>query len=173
MAKFDMFGYRAEEIKSHSSLLTNERIDLILKQVDFWQMESWKKVCVPNVQAYFSSLVTLFTNVFVVFDPEDIESIVKDFNNFWNLYIKLQEEKEQNLKNVFTLLFICDAINRKIKAILQSFGYFFRKEEKTVKTIERALKVIEEGGGFFGGTKPQPIKPGAVQGVAQNPDKPK
>lgn len=151
-----------EQISSHSSLLTNKRIDLILQKIDIYKEASWSNPCIPNIEKYFANLYTLFDNIFVLLNKEEIEKIKYHFNFYWFVKNSLQDRNNQNMKNVFTLLFICDTVNRIMKAALQRYEYFFRFQMKSVARIEDGLKIIEEGGGLFGG----------VQRISADKDKP-
>lgn len=166
MAAQDIYGMRTEEIRSHSSYLTNIRLDIVFRKLDMCQEEAWKNPCLPNIKDYFAELNCVFSNVFVVFDVDDIKRIKQLFGRYWRLFVSMQDKGNQTARNMYAMLFVCDEINRVIKGLLQSFNYFFRKEQKAVKTIEKALEVISEGGGFFGGKAPE------VQAVPAGTDKP-
>lgn len=163
MPKGEDFGFTIpEQIASHSSVLTNRRIDIILQKIDYWKEESWARPCVPNVERYFANLYSLFDNVFVVLNQNEIEEIVRCFAKYWELKNTLQNKENQNLKNVYGMLFICDNLNRIMKAGLQKYEYFFRIGTRDVHRIEDGLKIIHAGGGIFG----------KVSRVPSNADKP-
>lgn len=142
-----------EEIRSHSSVLTNTRLDIIFRKIDMYKEEVWNNLCVPNLKRYFSAIYAAYDNVFPVFSPEENGEIKKGIEAFYTEFFSLLDKKKQNIDTCFKMLFILDKINRLIKAYLQKRQYFFKTGAPDIKGIERSIEVIEAGGGFFGGSK--------------------
>lgn len=145
------------EVRSHSSILTNERINLLLLKVDQNNEICWRQPTLKNVENYMASLITLFNNVFVVFqDERELNNIVKLWEDFYSKFLKLRikvtVEEDVSLSDIFALIILLDRINRRIKTALQRMQYFFRVEEMNIKGLDRALEIIESGGGIFGGS---------------------
>jgi hypothetical protein len=141
-----------ETIASHSSFLTNRRIDDILKEIDRTKLNCWRNPCLPNLEEYFSAIYCLFDEVFSVLSKKEIEKLKAYFSRYWETYTQIKTDRtKQNIKTLYFLLFICDKINQSLRAGLQKYGYFFVKYAREPKRIEEALAVIEAGGGIFGG----------------------
>ena len=152
-----------EIIVSHSSFLTNRRIDEILREMDQAKLRSWRNPCIPNIEEYFSALYCLFDEVFSIFSQKELEKLKTYFSQYWDTYISIKTDRSKaSIKNLFALLFICDKISQTLRAGLQKYGYFFVKVGREPKRIEEALAVIERGGGIFGG----------VPKLSENADKP-
>lgn len=149
-----------DQINSHSSVLTNRRLDITLQQINYWKTTSRSKVppIMPDIQEYFSNLCTLFDDVYTILNPNEILEMKYYFEEYWKLFVLLMSDKsKQNIQNMYKLLNICNHIDRSLKAGLQKYEYFFRIGTRDVKKIEEGKKILQSGGGFFGGTS----KPGS------------
>jgi len=142
-----------DEIRSHSSFLTNKRLDIVITKLDYYKEEAWATPNIPNIGRYFACLYTLFDNVFSVLHKEHLDNLKILFTDYWNKYNTLQDEKKQSFRTVYELLFICDEINREMKWSLQRYEYFFKLGTQSVKSTETGLAIIHQGGGFFGGSR--------------------
>lgn len=85
----DVDSFSREEISSHSSLLTNRRLDIMFARLDEVRIEAWNNICVPNLKAYFSVLSGIYNNIFSVFDEEEIKSIKNYFDSYHQLFFFL------------------------------------------------------------------------------------
>ena len=174
-----------KEISSHSSKLTNQRLAYILLDIDRWNQECYRNPCIPNIEAYFSSVYTFYNNTFPVFLPKENEQLLKIFRKYFQLYFGVKTAKKVSPTVVFYMIFLIDRLNRLMKGFLQKRKYFFKLMPGKVVGVEKSLEVIEQGGAFFGGVKPAERKfdipereavtsrAGAVQGVSTDTDKPK
>lgn len=153
-AAMNAFG-RKDYVTSHSSFLTNDRIDVILRNMDNWKVLSWQTPTVINISKYFSNLYNFYDNVFMILREEAqtfIQGKFREYFRAWFLMLERQEgEAKDNLMRNYKLLILLDIINYEIKADLQRGQYFFRTEERDIKRIEDGLKKLKEGGGLFGG----------------------
>ena len=146
-------GERKIEITSHSSKLTNQRLAYIFFDIDKWNQVCYQNPNLPNIEGYFSSIYTLYNNVFSIFNPEENKKIIPLFKQFFSIYFKIKTSEKADPRILFYMLFILDRINRLIKAFLQKRKYFFKLSAQKVTGVDETLKVLEEGGAFFGGFK--------------------
>jgi len=147
-----------EEIASHSSLLTNRRLDIMFQRLDEFRIKAWCNPCIPDVRDFFSVISGIYNNVYIVFDEKENKKILSHFNDFHKIYFSVQtDEEEQSIGNVYKMLLMLDRIQRLIVGYFQKRRYFFRIEQKDVKGVERAIEVMEQGGGFFGVDKVQAV----------------
>jgi hypothetical protein len=146
-------GYsEKEEIMSHSAYLTNFRLSKIMEEIDRDKVQCWKNTKVENVICYFASTYALFDSIYFLMDPKNELKEVRDkFAEYWKLYVKVTQVKgEQKSEHVYAMLMLVDDINRKMKAVLQGYRYFFRTGFMDAKRIEDCLTVLKEKGGIFG-----------------------
>lgn len=150
-----MTPIRKDEIASHSSVLTNDRIDNILRAVDNWKINSWIIPSEENVRHYFANVFCLFDNVFMILTADArliVDNGLRDYLTLWFKLVRNEIEGEDQKKlTLWHLLTLLDAINWEIRGDLQKYQYFFRTEVKDIKKVEEALIKLKEGGGIFGG----------------------
>lgn len=140
-----------ETIASHSSFLTNRRIDIVLREVDAWEIQAWSRPKIQHVESYFAALKCLFHEVFTALNESELKLLKNKFEEYWENYVEtLKNQAKHTPKQLYGLLFICDSINRIIRAALQRHGYFFVKIRREPRCIEDVLKIVEGGGGIFG-----------------------
>jgi len=141
-----------EEITSHSSLLTNRRLDIMFLRLDDVGVEAWSNICVPNIKAYFSVLRGIYNNVFSVFDEEENEEIKKYFGAYNKMFFSLfQEFPEVNRYKVcYEILFVLDHLQKMIIGFLQKRQFFFRMGKPNIKGIEQALALYKKRGKMKG-----------------------
>lgn len=154
-------NYTLEEIRSHSSVLTNLRLDLVFSLIDRRKLDAWDNPILDNVKKYFSALYTAYDNVWPVLSKEENEELTGLFKNYFTLFFGLKKESTRTLSTSYQMIGILDFINRFIKGSLQKRSYFFKLGTPDVKGIEASYKVIKEGGGLFG------FKPTNVQGLVE------
>lgn len=132
--------------------LTNERVNRILQEVNLNKYKAWNSFNLQDIQKYFASVLTFFDEVFVALKSEQIERIQTHIRNYWNKYLEIQLKSKDKVtfNDLVYLLVETDKIQQLIRFYLQSYDYFFRKREKDVKSIEKALEVVMRGGGIFG-----------------------
>ena len=138
-----------KDIKSHSSLLTNRRLDTLFERSNEAGIMAWNNICGENIQLYFSILNEIYNNVFPVFEPYENEKIVEAFKKFNTMF--WNKETRMTLKNCVKMLLILDSIKRMIIGFLQKREYFFRLETKEPRGIEMALEITKRGMGVFEG----------------------
>lgn len=157
-----------DEIRSHSSMLTNERIDLLIRRIDVGIENAWMNPCIPSVTDYHASIRNFFINVAAILDDEQATTIMNLFHEFYKNYFTLQTMKKPTYEQVYTVMFILDRINFLLRFHLQQMSYFFKLGHKPVKGIEAAIKVVQEGGGIFGGSSIGKVPEDKRGSVAQN-----
>lgn len=142
--------YPEEEIRSHSSVLTNLRLDRVFALIDFWKYTAWSNPVLDNIKNYFSALYTCYDVVFPVLNEEENMELKDLFNGFWTTFLSLTDEDKRNLQSSYKMLIFLDNVNREIRGGLQKRNYFFKLGTPDIKGIDRSYKVLKEGGGLFG-----------------------
>lgn len=149
----ERFGKMEEEIYSHSSMLTNRRMDFMFQEADVWNYNAFCDPTVDNLKHYFSIVRTIYDRVYTLFDEQQNNKLIEIRNAFLNIYLTFDPEKmtpEQQTEAVFTMFFITEYFDQLIHAYLQKKKYFFRVGEKDIKGLEKSIEVMEKGGGIFG-----------------------
>lgn len=139
-------SFSREEISSHSSLLTNRRLDLMFMRLDDTRFDSWNNICVPNLKAYFSVLSGIYNNVYTIFDEKENKQLKKYFDTYHELFFSLfsrRTEKKRLYQICYKMLFILDHLQRLLTGYLQKRQFFFRLERGKLKGIDDALKMYE------------------------------
>ena len=142
-----------KEISSHSSKLNNQRLNLILLEMDRANQACYRNPCLPNLEEYFSAVYTFFNNVWTVFEPEENEKIVRIFKEFFPIYFRVKLSEKASLNIIYYLIFLIDRANRLMKGFLQKKQFFFKIGVRKVSGIEESISIVEKGGAFFGGIK--------------------
>ena len=138
---------RDEEITSHSSLLTNQRLSLVFGMCDNACMTAYSNTNIPNIHNYFASVKTIYNTVFSAFNIITCKKIEKYMDEYYELYFSFVKKENATLKNCYKLLFIVDKMHKKIVETLQEMHYFFRKEvfeKRGMGSALEGLKMEEE-----------------------------
>jgi len=153
-----MVQYRTpdyNEIISHSSMLTNERIDLVIKRLDLSIEQAWQNPCIPTITDYHAVTRNFFINVQAIIDDKDVKEISRILTDFYKAYYGALLRKELTLTEVYGMLHLLDRVNSLLRYNLQRLSYFFKMGKKGVQGTKDAIGVVRRGGGIFGGI---PIK---------------
>jgi len=143
-----------EEVASHSAVLTNIRISNRLQMTVDAKIAAWYRPTFENVLSYFAQTYGLFDEAFELVEVPDLREIVSEFTAIW---MKLHSGA-LNTKSMVDMWEICigiDRINRILRANMQRWRYFFRTSTQTPRKMEEVLRILDEGGGFFGGKAKQ------------------
>ncbi len=149
----EKFGKMEEEIYSHSSMLTNRRLDLLFQESDVWNYNAFCDPTIENLKRYFSVVRTIYDRVYTLFDEDQNEKLIQIRNAFITEYLKFNPENlepEQVTEKALLMFFITEYFDQLIHAFLQKKKYFFRVGEKDIKGLEKSIAVMEQGGGIFG-----------------------
>ena len=157
-------GY--DDIKSHSSILTNDRLSYLFGTLDGACMTALIEPGLMNIHKYFSCIRTIYLDVFVIMDAKTNDKLLELQKKYLESWRQLLTPAEKRTKAVdlIEMLYFCDLINMIIKMELQMGRYFFRTEARDAKDIQEGLQKMVEGGGIFGGTK--------LQGISRKYDEP-
>jgi len=156
-----------KEIYSHSALVTNDRIDKMMRRIELYCEMCWNDPRREHLLAYFSALKTAFNEIFPIIKDE--EEFAKVVNIFPEVYRNIREienfdeieedewgysEREHKIQNSKHLISLClntlDYIHQVLVGSLQSMGYFFRVDEKTIRGAKARLQLIRERGNLTG-----------------------
>ena len=141
-----------KEIYSHSSMLTNARLDDVFKGLMSAKTKAWINPSnLEGINVYFSMLYTLFDEIYPILEPNHNKEIMKSFEDYFRKYFEMIKNKQTSLKACYILLNYLNKIDRIIKGDLQKKQYFFKIGEKEVKGVEESIRIVSSGGGFFGG----------------------
>lgn len=143
-------NYSMEEIRSHSSVLTNLRLDVIFSLIDRRKLDAWDNPLLDSIKKYFSAVYTAYDNTWVVFDEAENTELNSLFTQYWNLFKGLAFEQNRTISNAYEMLTALDNINRYIKGSLQKRSYFFKLGTPDIKGIDKSYHILKEGGGLFG-----------------------
>jgi len=134
-----------EEISSHSSLLTNRRLDVMFARLDEVRVEAWSNTCIPTIRSYFAVVSGIYNNVYPIFELDAHQKIINYFNLYHQLFFKLYGDPEEvNKLNVcYQILLLLDHIQRMIIGSLQQKQFFFRLNKPQIKGIKQALALYE------------------------------
>lgn len=154
------------EIISHSSIKTNERLNDLFKRIEFFCELCWNEPKKENLLAYFSCLKSVYNEVYPVIKDNQFVEIVDIFPR---LYITIRSivdiseikeadwsysEQSQKLIKSRELISIClnnlDFIHQVLIASLQDLKYFFRIEAKPIKGAKARLEIIRKKGNMTG-----------------------
>lgn len=135
--------FNRKEIESHSSELTNKRIDLILNSL--WKtgydvLASRPKPTLSN--EYFSLIVQYYLAVKDVFEDNDLDEIEKHITEGNKLGIKLRVKGDLTVEETETLTQKCLQINSMLNTVMQKKRYFFRMGRSQPKGLDAALKIF-------------------------------
>lgn len=138
-----------KEAESHSSELTNKRIDLIKSVV--WQkglgimsMSSKSSQAAKQTLEYFSSLIELYVETPGLYDNDSIKKIegrIKKGNIIASKMRMFGNPKPQEIEN---LLQISLQIQWMVNMALQNLKYFFRLGKQETRGLDAALEVFQE-----------------------------
>lgn len=140
-----------DEIRSHSSMLTNERIDLVIKRLDLSIEQAWQNPCIPSITDYHAVIRNFFINVQAIIDDKDVKEISNILTEFYKVYYRSLLNEKITLTEVYQMLHYLDRVNALLRFNLQRLSYFFKMGKKPVKGVKDAISVIRKGGGIFGG----------------------
>jgi hypothetical protein len=159
-------GTGINEVLSHSSIKTNERLDYLFRRIELYCELCWNNPTKENLRAYFSSLKTAYNEVFPLIRDNEFVSVVKVFprvyRNILNIcdVAELDEEdyeisdmeniQKESLNITAQCINDLDYIHQILIGSLQNLGYFFRVEEKGVRGAKERLKLIKERGNLTG-----------------------
>lgn len=155
-----------QEIESHSSAITNKRIDALLTSINLYEFQATSAIP-PSIQhavPYFSTLVTLYNETngaFCVKMNKDIHDKIMDllkkgFNISKRLKYNngLQGDVEKSIYNSLQLRYL-------MQVCLQNLRYFFRFGQQDPRGIKETLKLfgdLEEDNSNEGNTEGDPIE---------------
>lgn len=141
------------EIYSHSSFATNRRLDILFTDADYYNVNTFQNPTLDNIKAYFSVVKAILGNVFCVLTDDKVKAMVKLRNEFYKKFLKFdtKADEETQLTAAFEMYFLTEHLHQLIIGYLQMQMYFFRIGHKDPKGLEKAIAIIEKGGGVFGG----------------------
>ena len=136
-----------EEIISHSSMLTNKRLDILFFKLDEIRFEAWTNICVPTVKEYFSLLSGIYNNVFPIFSLEENTKVKEYFDKFHEKFslVFIKDVEINRYQLLYACLMILDHIQRLLIGFLQARQFFFRFGRSQIKGIKQALDLYEKG----------------------------
>jgi len=153
-------GYKfnnAQEIKSHSSVLYNERMAILLYLLDMKSMQMNKSYSLEDIQDVRSTLYQIYKNIrmLIRFNPvmrvtmnlETKDNGIYVTDLMFNTVDKMIEYCEQFGYTLKRLYIITQEINRTelvIKDMLQYYHYFIRPDFKQKPDIEVATEKYKE-----------------------------
>lgn len=145
------------EIRSHSSILTNKRLDILFSWADYYSIMAFDMPGLKTIKSFFSVMETILDNVFMVLDEDGLKEAINMRDIFYREYTKLIELEEERLNaaDIFRLFFLVKRMNQVIRGNLQKKQYFMKVGKVDTKSMDHAIESIQLGSGIFG----QPEKP--------------
>lgn len=132
-----------EEVTSHSSMLTNRRLDLMFIKLDETRIDAFNNKCVPNIESFHAVLTGIYNNIFPLFEERE-NKVIKDHLDLYDQYYQLLFAEEPNIYMIcLVLLQILDYLQKLIIGYMQKRKFFFRLEQKSIKGIDEALKMYQ------------------------------
>jgi hypothetical protein len=130
-----------EEVTSHSSLLTNRRLDLMFMKLDEIRIDAYSNKCVPNIESFHAVLTGIYNNVFPLFEDKENE-MIKQHLDLYEQYYQLFFAEDPNVFAIcLVLLKILDYLQKLVIGFMQKRKFFFRTEVKGIKGIDEALRM--------------------------------
>ena len=81
-----------KEIYSHSALVTNDRIDKMMRRIELYCEMCWNDPRREHLLAYFSALKTAFNEIFPIIKDEEEYSSKESFHHNLQNYLKPNQE---------------------------------------------------------------------------------
>lgn len=144
------------EIRSHSSILTNKRLDELFSAANNLSIQAFSATTIPNVHWYFSTINQIITETYTLVDVESFSEIVELIKKYWEVYFYFMSATKNSridTRKVFDMLFFVNKIDQLIRGALQKKQYFYKVGERDIKDIDRAIEIVRSGGGIFGENK--------------------
>ena len=131
-----------EEISSHSSLLTNRRLDIMFARLDEVRVEAWTNTCIPTIKEFYAVLSGIHNNIFPLIKVEDNAKIIKGFNQFNDLHKRLFADDGSDKHLILNMILqIFDQIQRMMINSLQELQFFFRLQRKQMRGMKEVLEM--------------------------------
>jgi len=131
-----------EEISSHSSLLTNRRLDIMFARLDEVRVEAWTNTCIPTIKEFYAVLSGIHNNIFPLIKVEDNEKIIIGFNQFDTLYRRIFTDDGTDKHLILDMILqILDQLQRIMINSLQELQFFFRLQRKQMRGMKEVLEM--------------------------------
>ena len=135
------------DVESHSALLTNRRIDMLLQAADELGYTANTSPTMAAIINYRGILVQIYTDVFMIFTESRTElgvfqTLFTDFETAFHAALSA----DYNLNTHFSLCAKLTRIHRAINLSLQSRNYFFRTSRRRVRGFMEALQLYKDEG---------------------------
>jgi hypothetical protein len=115
---------------------------------------------VPSIKEYHSILWALFIDFGPALEQSQFDRIYELFTSFKPMFRVIESKQKITFDEMDALLGYLDRTTYLLKLSLQGRQYFFKMGKMPIKGFENAIKIIEKGGGIFGGN---PIKAGKAK----------
>jgi len=136
--------FTKEEISSHSSFLTNKRIDNMFAVCDVAGLTARRNPCIPTIRDYFSALMGIYNMVFCLFTEEEnlelsniMDIVSRDIISF---------KKSSTANDVFMCSLRMDRMYRQLVLYMQKRFFFFRTSTHAAKGLDAILASINRMG---------------------------
>ena len=154
-----------EDIKSHSSLLTNKTVNELIKEMLYQNYTAYSNPSIDNLIRLFGIVRSVYLITFPLFSDQENESITKarnetseKINKLSSILLKSSDDDDEDMtideSLLYDTLFSIERMAARIIASLQiGKHYFFRVGEKDIRSIGKSLEIFENKGGVLSATK--------------------
>ena len=153
-----------EDIRSHSSLLTNKTVNELFREMLLQNFSTYSDPSYDNILRFFGIVRSIYLITFPLFSDSENEAIsnarndatkkIHEISVFINENSDDDEEVVINQETLYNTLFSIEKMAARIIASLQiGRHYFFRVGEKDIRSMEKSLEIFENKGGVLSATK--------------------
>lgn len=145
---------RGQEILSHSSLKTNDRLDKWFTMLDYACIQVWTNPTEDNLNEYYACMTAIYNTLYsVVFNKKDEDSVCID-KFLWQfptqiLAINKPSEPIAKLEARFKLRDRLTYAHRYLYSALQRQEYFFKIGQRGARGFEEVMDNLKEQTDIF------------------------